>query len=276
MKRILRYFGLFLFLAVLIHCCGVSKNRELPAPDGNEKIFTLATYNVGVFGKSGSNTTQMVAGMIREMGAQAVSLNELDSMTVRHPTYQIGDLSDALGGWNRWFAPAIPYQGGLYGVGIVSEPGLKVLSRRKLTLEKGDGSEQRALAVCEFEDFVFCSTHLDHRSDEARLAQARKVDRFLAENYGASGKPVILCGDFNAEPDSETLALMKENWTVLSPEGFTHSAKNPRKCIDYILVRKGTDGRVTLLEAAIPATFTSGDVTVASDHLPVYVRIKID
>ena len=267
---------LLLPVALLVSCCGVTKTRDLPGPDRDGKTFRLATYNVGVFGKSGSNTTGMVASMLKEMGVQAVSLNELDSCTVRHPDYQIKGLADAMGGWNWWFAPALDYQGGKYGIGIISEPGLRVLRRHKLALAKGDGSEPRALAVCEFEKFVFCSTHLDYVTVASQVGQARQICAWVEAMYGKSDKPVILCGDFNAGPDSEVLALMRENWTVLSPQEFTYSAKNPHECIDYVMVYRNAASRVKVLDAAIPTVFATGDVKVASDHLPVYVKFEIE
>ena len=239
------------------------------------QTLTIATYNVGVFGKSGTNTTQMIASMMKELGVQVLSMNELDSCTLRHPEYQLKEFADAMGGWNYNFAPAMSYQGGKYGVGTVSDPGLEVTGKHSLTLPKGDGSEQRALAVTVFEDFVFCSTHLDHHSADAQLEQAKLISAWAELFYGDSDKPVFLCGDMNAYPDSETIKLLKRDWTILSPLEFTFSAKNPQKCIDYIMVYKNASGKVKVNGSGIASKFTSGDVAVASDHLPVYVEVAL-
>ena len=237
---------------------------------------TLVTYNVGVFSKSGSNTTGMIAQMLKEMGADVVSLNELDSCTTRNPSFQIRDLATEMGGWDWNFAPAIDYKGGKYGVGIIAAPGMEILSRKRLTLDKGDGAEQRALAVCVFRDFVFCSTHLDHRSADAQYNQAKQINSWIEATYGATDKPVFLCGDFNALPGSATLVYMRDSWTVISPNGFTFSAKNPSKCIDYIMVYKNAASRVEVLSAVIPTSFRTGSVSIASDHLPVLVKVKLN
>jgi endonuclease/exonuclease/phosphatase family metal-dependent hydrolase len=275
MNEFLKRAGLFTSLFVAV-ACGVTKPQELPAPEVSDPVYRVATYNVGVFGKSGTNTTGMVAAMLKEMDVQVVSLNEVDCRTARHPEDQLSDLADSLGGWRRLYAPAMDYKGGQYGDGIVYEPHMELLGRMQLQLLKGEGAEPRALAVCEFEDFVFCSTHLDHISTAAQLVHAKRITDCLTETYGASGKPVILCGDLNAEPDGETLALLKENWTILSPTGNTFPADKPIKCIDYIMVLKSTASRLKLLDAAIVSDFTSGDVTVASDHLPVVVSFKVE
>ncbi len=238
--------------------------------------YRIGTYNVGVFSKSGTNTTEMVAAMMKEIGVQVLSMNELDYFNGRHNVNQIGAFASAMGGWYSLFAPALTnYQSGQYGVGVAAHPDLKVLRQATLKLAKGDGSEQRALAVVEFEPFVFASTHLDHKSATAQLDQAKTITEWMAANYGSTAKPVFLCGDFNALPTSATIQYMRENWTVISPEQPTYNAKAPSKCIDYIMVYKNAVKKVEVLDAQIPTAFKSGDVTIASDHLPVYVDVKL-
>jgi len=241
----------------------------------NADTYTLVTYNVGVFSKSGTNTTDMVASMMKELSPDAISLNELDSCTLRNPSFQIKEFAQKMGGWYYLFAPAIKHQGGKYGIGIVNSPRLKILRHHYINLDKADGGEQRALAVAEFPDFVFCSTHLDHRSANAQLLQVAQIDSLVAADYGSSDKPIILCGDLNCLPDSGTIQELQKNWTIISPDAFTFSAKKPSKRIDYFLVRKSTAGHIEVKDARVCKTFESGDVAVASDHLPVMVKIKI-
>ena len=266
-----------IFTALCICLCIIASCGQNGSSSA-DKTLCLATYNVGVFGKSGTNTTQMIASMMKELGVQVLSMNELDSCTLRHPEYQLKDFADAMRGWNYVYAPAMSYQGGKYGIGIASTPDLKLVKKHSITLPKGDGSEQRALAVAVFEDFVFCSTHLDHRSAKAQIEQAKLISTWVSTSYGSSDKPVFLCGDFNAEPDSETIKLLKQDWTILSPLEFTYSAKNPKKCIDYIMLYNNAAhaaGRVKVTDAGIVSQFNSGDVTVASDHLPVFLKVKL-
>lgn len=269
-----RILNLMMLIAVLLTtACKNKPGKDLPSP--TEGVFRIATYNVGVFSKSDTNTTDMVAAMMKELDIQILSMNELDSCTTRNPSYQIKLFAEAMGEWGYNFAPAMPYKGGAYGVGVAYSPKLKLIRESDLSLAKGDGSEPRAVAVCEFKDFVFCSTHLDHRSANAQLAQAQQICDWAAKQYGRSRKPVIMCGDFNALPDSETITLMKKEWKILSPLEPTFSAKNPSKTIDYIMVYKNASKRVRVISSGVGTEFTSGDPSVASDHLPVYVRIEI-
>ena len=242
-------------------------------PDAD--VLRLATYNVGVFSKSGTNTTLMIVEMMKELGVCALSMNELDSCNTRHQVFQLKSFAREMGSWDYTYAPALNYKGGWYGIGIASDPKLNIIRRFRLKLSQAGGSEVRALAVSEFQDFVFCSTHLDHKSKDAQLVQAGEITAWVEKTYANSRKPVILCGDFNALPSSGTLAYMRQNWTILSPDGFTYPASNPSKCIDYIMVYKNAADRIELKDAKIPVKFTTGDVAVASDHLPVYVDIVI-
>ena len=68
---------------------------------------------------------------------------------------------------------------------------------------------------------------------------------------------------------------MKQEWTILSPLDFTYPASAPTKCIDYIMVYRNASSRVELQSAEVPTAFKSGDVKIASDHLPVYVEVTI-
>ena len=253
MSKLYRLLPLLLLLS-----CGKSKE---PA------TLTLLSYNVGVFSKYEDNTIPQVADVIRSADASLVALNELDSCNRRHANYQLQDLAGELGGWSFQFASAFPFANGAYGNGVVSRD--KVISRYKVHLPKSDGSEPRSIAVVETDRCVFASVHLDYVGDNSQRDQVAALNDWFKSVYGGAKKPVILCGDFNAEPDSEAIRLMKEGWTQLSGTDFTYSTTNPRKCIDYIFA----------YNAAAPVELISTEVLTAgtetlSDHFPVKVVVK--
>lgn len=229
--------------------------------------MSVMTYNVGVFSKSGRNSLPDIAALIRESGAMLVSLNELDSCNRRHASFQLQELSDALGRWDFHFASAFPFAGGAYGNGILSrEP---ILRSFTLALPKADGAEPRSVAVAETASCVFASVHLDHVGKEARLEQVRLISQWFTERYRGYDKPVLLCGDMNATPGSETLALLEENWLRVSGTEFTHSTQQPHGCIDYIFVLKDA----APVQVVSSRVITEG-TTALSDHFPVQVLIK--
>ena len=229
--------------------------------------MTLLSYNVGVFSKYEDNTIPQVADVIRTADASLVALNELDSCNRRHANYQLQDLAGELGGWSFQFASAFPFANGAYGNGVVSRD--KVISRYKVHLPKSDGSEPRSIAVVETDRCVFASVHLDYVGENSQRDQVAALNDWFKSVYGGAKKPVILCGDFNAEPESEAIRLMKEGWTQLSGTDFTYSTKTPRKCIDYIFAYKAA----APVEVVSSEVLTTGTETL-SDHFPVKVVVK--
>ena len=229
--------------------------------------LTLVSYNVGVFSKYEDNTIPQVADVIRSTGAAFVALNELDSCNHRHANYQLKDLAEELGGWSYQFASAFPYAGGAYGNGVVSND--KVTARYKVHLPKSDGSEPRSIAVVETARCVFASVHLDYVGANSQRDQIAALNDWFKAVYADVKKPVFLCGDFNAEPDSEAIRLMKLNWTQLSKDDFSYSTKSPRKCIDYVFAWNN-GAPVQVLSSEV---LTSGTETL-SDHFPVKVVVK--
>lgn len=78
----------------------------------------------------------------------------------------------------------------------------------------------------------------------ARLTQAKRLLQ-LVKNIAEDGDRIIVCGDFNVLPDSETFAVLKELdlTDVVTTHGFTdtrtsHYAK-PNRYADYMLVNPG-------------------------------------
>ena len=238
---------------------------------------TIVSYNVGVFSKYVSDSSGEVAEMMQEVRADLIGLAELDSCAVRTGGRdQLKEFVGKMGGgWSGHFGKAMVFGGGGYGVGAVTGPRFKVIDRYTVALPKGDGSEPRAAAVVETDRLVFASTHLDFTKGEARLKQADLLSRTLIERYADAGKPVILCGDFNAAPDSPTMDIMRENWEIVSPYDLSYPSEDPQVCIDYIMVLKGSCTYKVIGRAGVRPKFKFGDPRTASDHLPVVVKLRI-
>ena len=231
---------------------------------------TLVQYNVGIFDKYEGSSIAAVADIAKRFGADVISLNELDSCTVRTGKVdQIAEFASEMGEWNYSYAPAMPFNGGAYGVGIVSDPSLKIVRTDKLALPRENGYEPRALAVVEYKDFVMASVHLD-LTPESRMGQTEVINDYFDSHYADCKKPIFLAGDFNATPDSELIALIKESWMLLSSEDFTYPSHAPDRCIDYIFVRAGKHSVKVLPDFN---NLPSDELSLASDHLPVKVTV---
>lgn len=242
--------------------------------DNNGDPIRIVSYNVGAFSKYGDSCS-LIASMMKELEADVVILNELDSCNARNGYYQLERFAGEIGGWDYEYARAMPYKGGAYGNGIAYGPGVgKALESFCILLEKSDGSEDRVCLVIEFEKFVLAGTHLEVRSEKDRLRGVEKITDTLKARYAGSGKPVFLCGDMNEDNGGAAVLEFEKNWDILSEDKDTYPSDNPKIRIDYILALKNT-GEYSVSGTEVCSEFKSGDVSKASDHLPVYADIII-
>ena len=269
------YLVLVLALLLLTNACG----------GGAERSIVLMTYNVGAFGKELDDSAPMISAMICELGAETVALNELDSCNRRHDIDQVRHLVDCLnavsadtkGGkavWDGRFGRAMAFAGGAYGNGVVTRQ--KIKDHFNIALPKEEGSEPRVCVVVETPDYVYAACHLDHIGEAARQEQARVMTEELLRRYADSRKPVFLAGDFNDTPDSPVIRQLSRDWVLLSPLADSYSALDPHVCIDYIFLLRNLASVRVLRSEGDATTFsdiTSGDVKLASDHLPVAIRV---
>lgn len=242
----------------------------------SEGVVRLLSYNVGAFSKENASSITMIAKMIKELDADIVGMNEVDSCTTRTGRVnQAKNLAEMLGDWSYVLATLYPYKEGGYGNAIVMSPDYKLTGKNKIQLPRESTSHEiRSCAVAKNEKFVFMATHLEVKSNSARVAGAKAITDWAVNNYGKSDVPVFLCGDMNCEPNDEPITELKKNWTMLSVTKNTYPAINSKKCIDFIFVLKN-NANYELVASDVPTNFKYGDVKVASDHLPVYVDVKL-
>ena len=245
---------------------------QKPDYSKSRRSVRFVSYNVGVFSKYTGDSTPEVAKMMHEIRADVVAVNEQDSCNRRHHVYQTERFAEELGDWNFAYASAMKFAGGSYGGGLVCKN--PILKKFSIALPKGDGHVPRVCVVVETHKFVVASVHLDHSKEAVRVQQAQYLTQELVRLYGRSRKPVVLCGDLNASPDSQTLDFLKGEWVLVSETAPTYPSGKAKECIDYILVLKNRS-RYQVHKYAVCTEFESADVRDASDHLPVFVDIVI-
>lgn len=217
----------------------------------------LMSYNVrnakGIDNKTDYDRT---AAVIKNSNADIVALQELDSVTKRNGGEDALKILAGKTGLFSVYGAAIPYQGGKYGVGILSK-------RRPLkfhSIPLPGKEEERVLLVAEFKKYVIFCTHLS-LTDADRMRSVAIINEKAAKYK----KPIYLLGDLNAEPTSKFVVELKKEWTLLSGEEPTFPATAPKKCIDYILVRNNRKAKV--ISSAVL------DEPLTSDHRPVVVDV---
>lgn len=197
------------------------------------------------------------AAVIARNQSDVIAFQELDSMTGRSGHCdQLGELASRTQ-YHPVFGAAIDYDGGKYGVGILTRE--MPLSAKRIPLP---GDEPRVLLVVELKDYVIACTHLD-LEEEQRLASIP----LIVEEAQRWQKPFILAGDWNDDPNSELLREMAQHFSILSGNEPTYPADEPSVCIDYIGIFKSHDAKT--LESQVI------DEPEASDHRPLKVWLQL-
>ena len=116
----------------------------------------ILSYNVhNCIGMDKEYNYRRIANVISQTSPDIVALQELDSVTVRNKgIHALGEL-EKLTGMHGTYAAAIPFQGGSYGIGILSR---EIPIKYKIIPMPGR-EEKRTLIIAEFKDYVFCATH---------------------------------------------------------------------------------------------------------------------
>lgn len=127
--------------------------------------------------------------------------------------------------------------------------------------------------------FRFFNTHLDHMGKLAKKDGLKLIQRVIQSKDAVKSMPVILTGDFNDVPESETLAQISSMNSCYS--NFTAEEKNNSLTfhgyeggtegapIDYILCSLGSDILATsIIRDRIEGGFPS-------DHYPVLATIRL-
>lgn len=219
------------------------------------------TYNIrNAKGMDGVCNFQRIANVISNEAPDVVAIQELDSMTTRSgQKFVLNEIAERTQ-MHASYAPAISFQGGKYGIGILSRK--KPLDIHSYPLPGRE--EARMLMVAEFEDYFFACTHLS-LTEEDRLAS---LD-IIKKSVGKSDKPYFLAGDLNDTPDSKFIKALQQDFQVLTNlKKPTFPAPEPTETIDYIAVWKHRTNNFANLSAQVH------EEPLASDHRPLTVQLR--
>lgn len=236
-----------------------------PAPQQGVRLRLLA-YNIH-HGEGLDERLELerIAALIRSLEPDLVALQEVDNRVRRTEGVDQAARLGELTGMHAAFGDFMDYQGGQYGMAVLSRFPLIETKNHRLP----PGPEPRSsLAVrvrpAGGEEIVFAGIHF-YRTEEERMAQARQ----LAAALEGESAPVILAGDFNSTPDSPVMRLLGREWEIpdKGEDHLTFRSDNPRREIDFILLRPGE--RFAVIESRVI------DEPVASDHRPVLLVVEL-
>ncbi|NKB88434.1 MAG: hypothetical protein GKS06_09450 [Acidobacteria bacterium] len=208
---------------------------------------------------------ERIAALISDLDPDLVALQEVDREAERTGFVDQAAVLGELTGLAAEFGQFMPYQGGDYGMAVLSRWPIVRVTNHRLP----DGEEPRsALGVRvrspdSGRELDFVGIHF-YRTAEERLAQARA----LAAAYDGADVPVILAGDFNSTPDSEVIEFLANRWQFIDKgaDRLTFSSMQPEVEIDFVALWPGAVFRV--------ASQRLLDEPVISDHRPLFVELK--
>ncbi len=243
--------------------------------DNNSTALTVMSYNIHHANpptKPNVIDLNAIANVIKQQQPDVVALQEVDVNTSRSGSaLNEAEQLATLTGMKAYFAKAIDYSGGEYGVAILSKFPMENMKNIALPTNETTNGEHRTLAIATLtlpgnKKIVFTCTHFDaQRSDTNRQLQIKKVLELLKEET----LPVIIAGDLNSEPNSSVISQLDSYFSRSCINGcpFTIPEKNPNKTIDYIAY--APRARFIVLSHKVV------DEEYASDHRPVVATLEL-
>lgn len=257
-----------LLSSFLLACVGGGTAATHRADTKDAESITVATYNIRHGrGMDGRVDLARTAAAIQALNADVIALQEVDNRVERSGGVdQATDFGERLK-LHHAFGAFFPYQGGEYGMAILS----RLPIRRTQFIRLPDGNEPRIALLVEVElpsgrRVAFVNVHFDWVDDDAfRYAQVMALSAVL----DTLKLPVILLGDFNDQPGSRTMNHWRERFaTVAKPaqDRFTFSSTLPEKEIDHILLAP--------IRAWNAATGRVLSDSVTSDHRAFVAQVR--
>ena len=220
--------GSWLVILLMVCAAGCSKSAgsesKTPPPDpdppAGKTVIKVMTYNIHRGNPPGQEANVIdlgaTAAVIKSQNPDLVCLNEVDVHTKRSgvsldEAKKLGELT----GMHAYFAKAMDYDGGQYGDAVLSRYPIEDSFRYVLPF-KVAGSEPRDIAMikinAEGKALLFAATHLDHlAADENRIYQANIIVEDILPDLKL---PLIIGGDLNARPESETIGILSRKLTA--------------------------------------------------------------
>ena len=150
-------------LSALLFCVLLGKTESVFAQYGFPKRLRVASYNIRHGeGMDGKLDFRRISQSLERLRPDVIALQEVDSATTRiGGRYGLGEIADEM----RYYATygaAIDFQGGKYGVGILSRQ--RPLDVKRYALPGRE--EARTLLVTEINDYLFACSLLSVSAED--------------------------------------------------------------------------------------------------------------
>lgn len=268
-------------LAIVAGLAGVCASATGSIASAQSAAATrVLVYNMHA-GKTihGVTSIEDIAAVVRNSKADIVLLQEVDKGTKRSGNVDQPAALAKLTGFYAAFGSALDYDGGKYGVAILSR--WRILSDTLIHLPveppqtRSGGSMEprgalRAMIKSPRGTLAVINTHLDASGEDRwRKQEADSIISIVAQTRKKTAL-VIAGGDFNSTPESAVqstlrLAGLRDTWTECGGgEGLSYPDSVPTKRIDYLFMTGGIQCKTAnVIESR------------ASDHRPVFFEVAL-
>lgn len=243
------------------------------------RVARVMVYNIHA-GKDakGVDNLARVARLVDSVRADVVLLQEVDRNTTRSGKVDQPAELARLTGYHVAFGKSLDYQGGDYGIAIMSRWPITSDTAIHLPVEppqeRSGGSYEPRIAMRAIIDapgapIAVVNTHLDASGDDRWRKQEIRTVLEVIDALRKRGIATFAGGDFNSTPESSTQATvrdagLRDSWTMCGRgESLTYPADAPVKRIDYLFL----SGSATCTGATVVRT-------EASDHRPLLVTVR--
>ncbi len=261
LKKLHQIIGILMLSNLFLSCATVHHRSEAGK---TLKVMTYNIHHANPPSKTGLIDLDAVAAVIKNENPDLVGLQEVDRFTKRSGSIDEAKLLAEKTGLYYQFFKAIDYDGGEYGVAILSK--FPISNGMQVALPHAIKAEERTLSYVSITlpnqmQLTFANTHLDAtRSDSNRVVQMKRMLEVLAPKKEAT----IIVGDLNCESTTKPIILLDEKFTRSCINGCAPTIPQnvPTKTIDYIALRNAK--WIVKEHRVIPELY-------ASDHRPVVV-----
>jgi endonuclease/exonuclease/phosphatase family metal-dependent hydrolase len=226
----------------------------------------------------GVDNLARIAALVDSLRADIVLLQEVDRNTQRSGGVDQPAVLSKLTGHHAAFGKSLDYQGGDYGIAILSRWPISAETTFHLPVtppqERSGGSYEpraalRVIIASPAGPLAVVNTHLDSSGDDKWRRQEIRTVLAIVDTLRQRGIPTLAGGDFNSTPESSTQETvrasgLRDAWVLCGQgDGLTYPADSSVKRIDYLFL----SGAATCRGATVVKTD-------ASDHRPVFLVVR--
>lgn len=250
------------------------------APRAGDDGIRVLVYNIHA-GKDrgGHDNLARIANIVGLTRADVALLQEVDRRTTRSGGVdQLAEL-ERLTGLRGAFGRTLDYQGGEYGIAVITRGAILHDTLIPLPVEppqeRAGGSReprgmQDVLVVLRGDTLRVLNTHIDASADDRYRRQEAAAIIIHARALRAAGARVLIGGDFNSTPESVVQEMLREaGFDDLFERcgrgpGLTYPDTVPVKRIDYLYALGGIACERAEVLDSLP-----------SDHRPLLFTVRL-